>query len=51
MKNVLMTFGMYLLPQQKTMKDQVQWRIWHKAIHGDNKCIEILARLGCLDDD
>ena len=35
----------------KTMKDQVHWRIWHKAIHGDNKCIEILARLGCLDDD
>ena len=34
-----------------TMKDQVHWRIWHKAIHGDNKCIEILARLGCLDDD
>ena len=34
----------------KTMKDQVHRRIWHKAIHGDNKCIEILAQLGCLDD-
>ena len=34
----------------KTMKDQVHWRIWHKAIHGDNRCIEILAQLGCLDD-
>ena len=33
-----------------TMKDQVHWRIWHKAIHGDNKMIEILAQLGCLDD-
>jgi hypothetical protein len=34
----------------KTMKDQVHWKIWHKAIHGDNKCIEILAQIGCLDD-
>ena len=34
----------------KTMKDQVHWRIWYKAIHGDNRCIEILAQLGCLDD-
>ena len=34
----------------KTMKDQVHWRIWHKAVHGDNRCIEILAQLGCLDD-
>ena len=34
----------------KTMKDQVHWKIWHKAIHGDNRCIEILAQLGCLDD-
>ena len=34
----------------KTMKDQVHWKIWHKAIHGDNKCIEILAQLGCLDE-
>jgi len=33
----------------KTMKDQVHWRIWDKARHGDNKCIEILAQLGCLD--
>tara|TARA_Y100001934_G_C11900183_1_gene561812 strand:- start:74 stop:412 length:339 start_codon:yes stop_codon:yes gene_type:complete len=33
-----------------TMKDQVHWRIWHKAVHGDNRCIEILAQLGCLDD-
>ena len=38
-------------PEQcKTLKDQVHWRIWHKAVHGDNKCIEILAQLGCLDD-
>ena len=36
--------------QCKTLKDQVHWRIWHKAVHGDNKCIEILAQLGCLDD-
>ena len=34
----------------KTMKDQVHWRIWHKAVHGDNRCIEILAQIGCLDD-
>ena len=34
----------------KTMKDQVHWRIWQKATHGDNKYIEILAQLGCLDD-
>ena len=34
----------------KTMKDQVHWRIWQKATHGDNRCIEILAQLGCLDD-
>ena len=33
----------------KTIKDQVHWRIWDKARHGDNKCIEILAQLGCLD--
>ena len=34
----------------KTMKDQVHWRIWDKARHGDNKCMELLAQLGCLDD-
>ena len=34
----------------KTMKDQVHWQIWHKAIHGDNRMIEVLAQLGCLDD-
>ena len=34
----------------KTMKDQVHWKIWHKAIHGDNRMIEVLAQLGCLDD-
>ena len=33
-----------------TMKEQVLWRIWDKARHGDNKCIELLARLGCLDE-
>ena len=33
-----------------TMKDQVHWRIWDKARHGDIRCIEILAQLGCLDD-
>jgi hypothetical protein len=33
-----------------TMKEQVLWRIWDKARHGDNKCIEFLAKLGCLDD-
>ena len=34
----------------KTLKDQVHWRIWHKARQGCNKSIEILAKLGCLDD-
>ena len=33
-----------------TMKDQVHWRIWHKARQGCNKSIEILAKLGCLDE-
>ena len=33
-----------------TMKEQVHWRIWDKARHGDNKCIEILASLGCLNE-
>ena len=33
-----------------TMKEQVLWRIWDKARHGDNKCIELLARLGCLEE-
>ena len=35
----------------KTLKDQVHWRIWHKARQGCNKSIEILAKLGCLDDE
>jgi hypothetical protein len=34
----------------KTMKDRVHWRIWDKAANGDIKCIEILAKLGCLDN-
>ncbi len=34
----------------KTMKDQVHWQIWHKAVHGDNRMIEVLSQLGCLDD-
>ena len=34
----------------KTMKDRVHWRIWDKASKGDIKCIEILAKLGCLDN-
>ena len=33
-----------------TMKERVHWRIWYKASQGDTKCIEILAQLGCLDD-
>ena len=51
-KNVEMTYDFWDVPPAdcKTLKDQVHWRIWHKAIHGDNKCIEILAELGCLDD-
>ena len=51
-KNVEMTYDFWDVPPEdcKTLKDQVHWRIWHKAIHGDNKCIEILAELGCLDD-
>ena len=36
--------------EAKTLKEQVHWRIWHKARLGDNKSIEILAKLGCLDD-
>jgi hypothetical protein len=35
----------------RTLKDQVHWRIWHKARQGCNKSIEILAKLGCLDDE
>ena len=46
------TFDFWDLPPEsaKTMKDQVHWKIWHKAVLGDNRCIEILAQLGCLDD-
>ena len=51
-KNIEMDYDYWDAPpeQCKTLKDQVHWRIWHKAVHGDNKCIEILAQLGCLDD-
>ena len=51
-KNIEMDYDYWDTPpkQCKTLKDQVHWRIWHKAVHGDNKCIEILAQLGCLDD-
>ena len=35
----------------KTIKEQVHWRIWHKSRQGCNKSIEILAKLGCLDDE
>lgn len=35
----------------KTMKDQVHWRIWDRARHGNIKCMELLANLGLLDDD
>ena len=34
-----------------TMKEQVHWRIWDKARQGNIRCIEILAKLGCLDDE
>ena len=33
-----------------TMKERAHWRIWYKATQGDTKCIEILAKLGCLDN-
>ena len=34
----------------KTMKEQVLYKIWDKARHGNLRCMEILAQLGCLDD-
>tara|TARA_A100001011_G_scaffold212414_2_gene220643 strand:+ start:3241 stop:3615 length:375 start_codon:yes stop_codon:yes gene_type:complete len=51
-KNVELGYDYWDMPPDSctTLKDQVHWRIWQKATHGDNKCIEILARLGCLDD-
>jgi len=51
-KNIEIDYDYWDAPpkQCKTLKDQVHWRTWHKAVHGDNKCIEILAQLGCLDD-
>ena len=51
-KDVEIAYDFWDLPPEeaKTLKDQVHWRIWQKATHGDNKCIEILAQLGCLDD-
>jgi len=33
-----------------TMKEQVLYKIWDKARHGNLRCMEILAQLGCLDD-
>ena len=33
-----------------TLKDQVLYKVWDKARHGNVRCIEILAQLGCLDD-
>ena len=33
-----------------TLKDQVLYKIWDKARHGNVRCMEILAQLGCLDD-
>ena len=51
-KNIELEYDFWDTPpvECKTLKEQVHWRIWHKAIHGDNKCIEILAQLGYLDD-
>jgi len=51
-KDVEIDYDFWDIPpsKAKTLKDQVHWRIWQKATHGDNKCIEILAQLGCLDD-
>ena len=34
----------------KTRKDQVLWRIWRDAVHGDSKMIALLVELGCLND-
>ena len=33
-----------------TLKEQVLYKIWDKARHGNIRCVEILAQLGCLDD-
>ena len=33
-----------------TMKEQVLYKIWDRARHGNLRCMEILAQLGCLDD-
>ena len=32
------------------LKEQVLFGIWDKARRGNIKCMELLARLGCLDD-
>ena len=52
LKNVKLDYDYWDMPPDncQTLKDQVHWRIWQKARQGDNNCIEILARLGCLDD-
>ena len=33
-----------------TMKEQVLYKIWDRARHGNLRCMEILAQLGCLDE-
>ena len=35
---------------QGTRREQVWKRIWKQAIIGDMKYVQLLARLGCLDD-
>ena len=37
------------VPKKHSYKQEVLYGIWDKAIKGDIKCIELLARLGCLD--
>jgi hypothetical protein len=36
--------------KKHSYKQEVLYGIWDKAIKGDIKCIELLARLGCLDE-
>ena len=34
-----------------TMREQVLKGIWEEAIRGDMKYVQLLAKLGCLDED
>ena len=52
MGNEVVNYDFWDMPTTdiQTRKDQVLWRIWRDAIHGDSKMIAILIGLGCLDD-